>query len=314
MPSPREVRGSAAAVPQIGQPARPGRPWRHWLACYAYLLPTLCGLALFSAGAVVASFLMSFTKFEMVTPPVFIGLQNYLDLVNAPQFWSVLANTFYYTVGYVPLSMALSLGLALLVNARLRGVTIFRGIYFTPVVTSTVAIAMAWAWLYNPQFGLINYLLRVLFGVRGPGWLTSTEWAMPALIILGVWKSAGYNMVIFLAGLQGVPEELYEAAKIDGAGIWARFRHVTLPLLSPTTFFVLVISIIGSFQVFEATYIMTQGGPANATLTLSYHIFQNAFEWFHMGYAAAIAYVLFSIIMIFTLIQMRLQRLWVFYK
>ncbi|HEX2037639.1 MAG TPA: sugar ABC transporter permease [Chloroflexota bacterium] len=293
-------------------PAR--RQWRSWLVGYAYLLPTLCGLVLFSAGAMVASFLMSFTKYELVTPPVFIGLRNYADLAGSSLFWKVLGNTFYYTLGYVPLNLAASLALALLVNTRLRGITLFRSFYFTPVVTSGVAVAMVWAWLYNPQFGLINYLLRVGLGVQGPAWLSSTEWAMPALIILGVWRSAGYNMVIFLAGLQNIPAELYEAAEIDGAGWWARFRHVTLPMLSSTTFFVLVVSVIHSFQVFEATYIMTQGGPANATLTLSYYIFQNAFEWFHMGYAAAMAWVLFGVIMVFTLLQMRLQRRWVFYQ
>ncbi|HEV8638586.1 MAG TPA: sugar ABC transporter permease [Chloroflexota bacterium] len=304
--------GATGGLAAPGTPSR--RRWRHWLACYAYLVPTIAGLLLFSAGAMIASFLMSFTKFEIVTPPVFIGLQNYADLVGAPLFWKVLGNTIYYTLGYVPLNLGLSLALAVLVNNKLRGITLFRGFYFTPVVTSGVAVAMVWAWLYNPQFGLINYLLRVVFGIQGPAWLTSTEWAMPALIILGVWRSAGYNMVIFLAGLQGIPEELYEAAAIDGAGWWARFRHVTLPMLSSTTFFVLVVSVINSFQVFEATYVMTQGGPANATLTLSYYIFQNAFEWFHMGYAAAMAWVLFGLIMVFTLLQMRLQRLWVFYR
>jgi multiple sugar transport system permease protein len=301
-------------VATLSVAATPRRRWRHWLSCYAYLLPTICGLVLFSAGAMLASFLMSFTKFEIVTPPVFVGLQNYADLAGAPLFWKVLGNTVYYTVGYVPLNLCASLALAVLVNNKLRGVTLFRGFYFTPVVTSGVAVAMVWAWLYNPQFGLINYLLRATLGLQGPAWLSSTEWAMPALIILGVWRSAGYNMVIFLAGLQGIPEELYEAAAIDGAGPWARFRHVTLPMLSSTTFFVLVVSVINSFQVFEATYIMTQGGPANATLTLSYYIFQNAFEWFHMGYAAAMAWVLFGLVMLFTLLQMRLQRFWVFYR
>jgi len=288
--------------------------WLYVLSCYLYLLPTIIGLVLFSAGAILASLFMSFTKYDILRPPEWYGLGNYVDMFKAPLFWKILWNTFYYTLGFVPLNLVMALALALLVNSKVRGVTLFRAVYFTPVVTSTVAVAMVWAWLYNPQFGLINYALNTLFGIKGPGWLTSTEWAMPALIIMGAWKACGFSMVIFLAGLQGIPEELYEAARIDGAGWWAQFQHITLPLLSPTTFFVLVTSVIGSFQVFEATYIMTQGGPANSTLTLSYYIFQNAFEWFHMGYAAALSYVLFAIVMIATIIQFRMQRRWVFYK
>ncbi|HEV8635522.1 MAG TPA: sugar ABC transporter permease [Chloroflexota bacterium] len=310
----------AVAEPNADRPAAPPRGRRTARAglgatasAYAYLLPTLVGLALFSAGAVLASFVMSFAEYDIVTPPVFVGLKNYVDLFSAPIVQTVIKNTFYYTLGYVPLNMVVSLGLALLANQKLRGVTLFRSIFFTPTVTSTVAIAMVFAWLYQPQFGLINYLLN-LVGIRGPMWLSSPQWAMPALIILGVYRSAGYHMVIFLAGLQDIPQELYEAARIDGAGAWARLRHVTLPLISPTTFFVLVMSIIGSFQVFEVTYVLTRGGPAYSTLTLSFYIFQNAFEWFHMGYAAALSYVLFAIIMAVTLVHLWSQRHWVHYR
>jgi len=284
--------------------------WQAWV----YLVPTILGLAIFSIGPVIESFFLSFTKYEIVTPPIWIGLANYAQLVSEPLFWKILLNTVLYTVGFVPSGVILSLLLAVLVNQKLRGVLLFRSLYFLPVVSSTVAIALVWSWLYDPQFGAINDLLFTVFHINGPNWLGSTTWALPALIIMGVWKSLGYNMVIFLAGLQGVPDELYEAAKVDGAGRVRRFWHITLPMISSTSFFVMIITIIGSFQVFEQTYVMTQGGPAYATLTLSYYIYQNAFEWFHMGYAAALGYVLFFLILIVTLIQMRFQKNWVFYR
>ncbi len=246
-------------------------------------------------------------------PPVWIGLKNYTNLLQLPEFWEVLRNTVYYTVGYVPLAVTLPLFMAILVNQKLKGITFFRTIYFLPVVTSGVAIALVWGWMYNPSFGVINYILEKLFGIEGPRWLADPQWAMPSLIIIGVWQSIGYNMVIYLAGLQGIPQELYEAARIDGAGWWPQFRHITVPLITPTAFFILVLSIIGSFQVWTITYLLTQGGPAGATLTLSYYIYQQGFEWFHMGFAAALAYVLFGIVFGVTMIQFKLQKQWVFY-
>ncbi|MCE7983683.1 MAG: sugar ABC transporter permease [Caldilinea sp. CFX5] len=283
------------------------------LHAYLYLLPTLLGLLIFSAGAILASFFISFTNWQLVLPPVWIGLRNYTDLLQLPEFWQVLRNTVYYTVGYVPLALILPLFMALLVNQKLKGITFFRTTYFLPVVTSGVAIALVWGWMYNPSFGVINYLLDKLFGIAGPRWLADPAWAMPSLIIIGVWHSLGYNMVIYLAGLQGIPQELYEAARIDGAGWWAQFRYLTVPLITPTAFFILVLSIIGSFQVWTITYLLTQGGPAGATLTLSYYIYQQGFEWFHMGFAAALAYVLFAIVFVVTMIQFKLQKQWVFY-
>jgi multiple sugar transport system permease protein len=283
------------------------------LNAYLYLLPTILGLLIFSAGAIVASFLISFTNWQLVLPPVWIGLRNYANLLELPEFWQVLFNTVYYTVGYVPLAVILPLFMAMLVNQKLRGITFFRTTYFLPVVTSGVAIALVWGWMYNPSFGVINYLLDTLFGIEGPRWLADPKWAMPALIIIGVWHSLGYNMVIYLAGLQGIPQELYEAARIDGGGWWAQFRSITVPLITPTIFFILVLSIIGSFQVWTITYLLTQGGPAGATLTLSYYIYQQGFQWFHMGFAAALAYVLFALVFVVTMIQFRLQKQWVFY-
>lgn len=283
------------------------------LNAYLYLLPTLLGLAIFSAGAIIASFFISFTNWQLVLPPVWIGLRNYVNLLQLPEFWQVLFNTVYYTVGYVPLAVSLPLLMALLVNQKLRGITFFRTTYFLPVVTSGVAIALVWGWMYNPSFGVINYLLDALFGIEGPRWLSDPRWAMPSLIIIGVWHSLGYNMVIYLAGLQGIPQELYEAARIDGAGWWPQFWGITVPLITPTIFFILVLSIIGSFQVWTITYLLTQGGPAGSTQTLSYYIYQEGFQFFHMGYAAALAYVLFALVFIVTMIQFQLQKQWVFY-
>jgi multiple sugar transport system permease protein len=291
---------------------RPGNIFR-LVEPYLYLLPTIIGLLLFSAGAVAASFLVSFTQWDLVTEPRWAGLENYAALLESELFWEVFRNTLLFTALAVPLSIVCSLALALLVNARVWGIVFFRTAYFLPVVSSMIAVALVWSWILNPEVGLLNHLLKATLGIRGPGWLDSTTWALPAMVLVTVWKGLGYSMVIFLAGLQGIPEELYHAATIDGAGRWKKFRHITLPMLSPTTFFVLVITLINSFQVFEQTYVMTKGGPANSTLTLSYYIYQNAFQFFQMGKASALAYVLFGLVFAVTLIQFRVQKRWVFY-
>jgi len=280
---------------------------------YLYLLPTIVGLILFSAGAVAVSLVMSFSQWDIVTPPQWVWLDNYVQLWHSDLFWQVFWNTLYFVVLAVPLSVTCSLALALLVNAKLRGITFFRTAYFLPVVSSMIAVALVWSWIFNADYGLLNYLLRELFWVRGPAWLDSTSWALPAMVIVTVWRGLGYSMVIFLAGLQNIPLDLYHAATIDGAGAWRKFRHITLPMLSPTTFFILVITLINSFQVFEQTYVLTKGGPANATLTLSYFIYQNAFQFFQMGKAAALSYVLFALVFAVTLMQFRIQKRWVFY-
>jgi multiple sugar transport system permease protein len=287
--------------------------WWVGLEPYLYLAPVLIGIVLLTGGAIVASFGISLTSWDLVGSPRWIGFQNYLEMWGSSMFRTVVANTFYYVVLAVPLSVAGSLMLALLVHNRIRGITFFRTIYFFPVVTSMVAVAVVWSWLYNPEFGLLNYLLHLLFGIEGPRWLLSSKWAMPAIALMSVWKGLGYNMLIFLAGLQSIPVTLHEAALIDGAGPWRRFFRITFPMLSPTTFFVLVITLIGSFQIFEQTYMLTQGGPANSTLTLSYHVYQNAFQFFRMGYATAMAYLLFAVTFVATLVQFRLQKRWVYY-
>ena len=217
---------------------------------YLYLLPTIVGLLLFSAGSVVATFFVSFTRWPIVTSPQWVGLGNYRAIIHSHLFWQVFWNTLYFVLLAVPLSITASLAAAVLVNRHVRGIHFFRTVYFLPVVSSMVAVALVWSYIYNPEYGVLNYLLK-LVGIRGPAWLYDARWAIPAMVLVTVWKGLGYSMVIFLAGLQNIPEELYEAAALDGAGSSRRFWRITLPMLSPTLFFVLVITLINSFQVFE---------------------------------------------------------------
>jgi multiple sugar transport system permease protein len=283
------------------------------VAGYVLLLPTLIGLALFSLGPVVASALLSFTRWDGLTAPVWTSTENYRLLFTDPLFWTALRNTAYFTVGSVVPAIVLSLLLALAVNQKIKGVVVFRTLFFLPVVSPPVAIAILWGWLYNGQYGLINAALDRL-GLSPVQWLAEPSTAMPSIIIMSIWSGLGYNMVLFLAGLQGIPQELYEAAEIDGANRWARFRHVTVPLLSPTTFFIMVLAMIGAFQLFDYAYILTNGGPMYSTLSIVLYIYQMAFQNFKMGYASALAYVLFVIIAVVTFVQFRLQRRWVHYE
>lgn len=288
---------------------------RETIAGYLFLLPNVIGFVVFTALAVVASAGISLTEWDLLSDPVFVGFDNYVELfTNDPLFRTVLWNTFYFTAISVPASTVIALALALLFNTGLRMIPLFRTAYFLPVITATVVVALIWRWFYNPDFGILNYVLWKLGVDSPPNWLASRKWAMPAIIIMAVWKQVGYNMVIFLAGLQAIPSSLYEAAAIDGAGRWRRFLNITLPLLTPTTFFVLVISIIGSLQVFDAVLVLTDGGPANATRTMVYHIWEEAFVFLEMGYAAAVAWVLFFIVFLVTLVQWKLQGRWVHYE
>jgi multiple sugar transport system permease protein len=280
---------------------------------YLFVAPLILGLLVFTYGPVLAAFGLSFTKGDYISTPRWIGLGNYQALLEDDLFWTSMRNTLYYVAGVVPAGLILSLLLALAMNQKLRGIVFFRSIFFLPTISSSVAISLMWLWIYNPEFGVLNFLLD-LVGIKGPAWLSSSEWAMPAVIIMAVWRGLGYNMLIYLAGLQGIPDVYYEAAEIDGAGGWAKFRHITVPLLSPTTFMLLILSIIGAFQVFEYTYVMTGGGPVYATLTIVLHVYNNAFRSFQMGYASALAYVLFFILLGLTIIQFRLQNRWVHYE
>lgn len=280
---------------------------------YLFVAPLIIGLIVFSYGPVLAAFGLSFTKGDYISTPKWIGLDNYASLLNDELFWKSLRNTLYYVVGVVPAGIALSLLLALAMNQKLRGIVFFRSIYFIPTITSSVAVSLMWLWIYNPEFGALNFLLDQV-GIKGPAWLSSPQWAMPAVIVMAIWRGLGYNMLIFLAGLQGIPDVYYEAAEIDGADGWSKFWHITVPLLSPTTFMLLILGLIGAFQVFEYTYVMTGGGPVYSTLTIVLHIYNTAFRSFQMGYASAIAYVLFFILLALTIVQFRLQGRWVHYE
>jgi multiple sugar transport system permease protein len=286
---------------------------RDAVAAWLFLAPSLVLFITFTGLPVVAAFLISFTQWDLFNPAQFVGLGNYMTLAGDRIFGKVMGNTAYFVLASVPAQMVLGLACALALNRGIKGQTFFRIAYFLPVVTSTIAAALVWAWLFNSNFGLINALLSA-FGVADPPrWLGSTAWALPAVIVVSVWQNVGYAMVLFLAGLQNIPKDLYDAGAIDGAQGWKRFYYITLPMLSPTTFFVLIISIIGSFQVFELVFVMTNAGPANATNTLVFYIYQNGFQFYQMGYASAAAMVLFLIVLIATLVQYRLQTRWVHY-
>lgn len=274
----------------------------------AFLSPTLLVLSAFVFFPVVFSFYLSFHKWNMFSASQeFVGLGNYASIVENPEFWSVLQNTVFYTLGTVPLNMAVSLGIAFFLNKRLAGKKLLRTMFFAPVVMSSVAAAVIWRWVYEPSFGLLNYVLA-WFGIPAVNWLNDPTSAMFALIVMGVWKTFGFNMVLFSAGLQGIPDHYYEAAQIDGAGKWRQFWNITVPLLSPTTFFVLVMSVIGSFQVFDTVYVLTSGGPLGSTKVLVFYLYEQAFKFFDMGYASAVAYLLFAIVFILTMLQMKYLR------
>lgn len=282
-------------------------------AAWLFLAPSLVLFATFTAIPVLSAFFISFTQWNLFNEVTWVGLGNYLELAKDEIFAKVLGNTAYFVLISVPVQIALGLACALVLNRGIKGQSFFRVVYFLPVVTSTVAAALVWAWLFNSNFGLINAGLSLVGVTELPKWMGSTRWAMPAIIIVSIWQNLGYAMVLFLAGLQNIGKDVHDAAALDGATGWDRFWHITLPLLSPTTFFVLVISIIGSFQVFELVLVMTKAGPANATNTLVYYIYQNGFQFYQMGYASAAAMVLFLIVLAFTLVQYKLQRRWVHY-
>lgn len=286
---------------------------REALDFYIGVSPWFIGFVLFSMGPIIASLVLSFTQWQILASPQWIGLSNYRYLVADDEiFWVSLGNTLYYTSLSVPLGLMASILLALLVNQKVPGTNVFRTIYYLPSVTAGVAVALLWAWILNPNFGLVNYVLS-LVGIKGPMWLSSVRWSKPALILMSLWGVGG-GMVIFLAALQGMPEHLYDAAKIDGAGTGRLFRHITMPMLTPTIFFMMVTSIIGSLQTFTNVYVMTQGGPGTSTLMYGLYIYQNAFTFLKMGYACALSWVLFGIILVLTWLQFRVGSAWVYYE
>jgi multiple sugar transport system permease protein len=306
-----------AVLPTASPPAkRRSSAWtglrrEETISGYLFLLPNLLGFLTFSIFPILAALVLTFTEWDLASEPQFTGFDNFVTMAQDEIFWKALGNTFYYAFVAVPTGVFTAFWLALLINRKMRGVLAFRLIYFLPHLTLTVAAAIIWAWIYHPEFGLINFLLSQV-GIQGPNWLFNSSWAMPAIIIMSNWHGVGYAMLIFLAGLQGIPAELYEAADIDGASGWQRLRYITVPMLSPATFFVLVTSLIGAFQGFDQFYIMTNGGPAFATTTLVLHIFKNGFHYFKMGYATSIASILFMCILTITLLQWQVAKQWVF--
>lgn len=281
-----------------------------------FLLPDFIGFLVFTLLGVVGTLAISFTHWNLVSTPSWVGFSNYNDMANDPLFWQVLKNTAYYTAVVVPVSTILGLLVAMGLNRRLPGTVILRTAYFAPFITTLAAAALLWQWIFDPNRGLIDSVLYEIGVPDPPAWLNSSVWAMPALIIFGIWRQLGFSMVLFLAGLQNVPNTLIDAALVDGANAWQRFRYITVPMVSPTTFFVVIISTIGAFQLFDQAYILTSGrfGPANATNTLVGYLYQKAFVDLNMGMASAIAWALFIVIFAVTILQLVGQRRWVHYE
>ncbi|MCC7264442.1 MAG: sugar ABC transporter permease [Candidatus Latescibacteria bacterium] len=285
---------------------------RNWIG-YLFISPWLIGFACFTAFPFVASILLSFCRYDVVSPPTWVGLANYEVLFSEdPRFWHALGNTLFYAAVAVPLGLAAALGLALLLSLELRGISVYRTIFFLPSIVPAVATSVVFVWILNPQIGLVNGLLEV-FGVRGPAWLQDERWAMWSLILMSVW-GAGGTVIVYLAGLKDIPSSLYEAALVDGAGTWARTRHITLPMLTPITFFNLIMGVIHASQYFTQAYIMTQGGPADSTLFYALYLFLRAWRYLDMGYASAMAWVLFLIVAGVTWALFKTHRRWVHYE
>lgn len=308
---------STSSTTLAAQPARRGSSplaRRKALEGYLFISPFLIGFLIFTAYPLVMSFYLSFTNYNIISSPVWAGFDNYYRAFFVDDlFWTSLGRTARYALMVVPLGIVCSLLAAMLLNQGLPGTTLFRTIFFLPSITPIIASVLIWLWILQPSIGVLNYLLS-LIGVPGPAWVQSTTWAMPSLVILSLWNTAGGSrMIVFLAGLQGVPQELYEASHIDGANAWQRFWNVTVPLISPTIFFNLVISVIGALSVFSVAYIGTQGGPAYATYFYVYHLYVSAFQYSLMGYASALAWIFLIIVLVLTWVQFDLQNRWVFY-
>jgi multiple sugar transport system permease protein len=302
----------ATVAPTARQEQRRRRFWEN-LEGWLFISPWLLGFILFTAGPMIASLGIAMTEWDLIADPRFVGLTNFQRVLTAdPVVWHSLRVTTAYAVVSVPLQIVFGVGLALLLNARIVGQSAYRTIYYLPAVLSGVAVALLWRWIFAGDFGLLNAGLAVL-GIDGPGWLTDARWALPALILMSLWHVGG-GMVVYLAGLQGIPTELYEAAEVDGATWWHRLWAITLPLMTPVLFFQLVIGIINALQVFTQAFIMTRGGPGDATLFFLLYLYRNAFEYFQMGYASALAWVLFIYIMVLTALVFRSSRAWVHYE
>lgn len=296
-------------------PARRRRTGRTTLRGWLFIGPVVLGTLLFNVLPVIPTLVTSFADWNGLSSPRFIGLANYREMFGGgdPLFSRSLVNTIIYTAGYVPVGIIVGMALAVLVNNQLRGMAVFRALIFLPYVTSLVAIGVVGRWVFSDQYGVINSVLAG-FGITGPHWLGERAWALTAVIVTAIWANMGFNMIIILAGLQGVPDTLMEAATLDGAGRFARFRHVTLPFLTPAIFLLLILQTIGSFQVFALILVMTGGGPGDGTYVYIYHLWYEAFTLRKMGYASAMAIVLFVVLVVITWVQNRLSKRWVFYQ
>ena len=303
-----EKRGRAISSAALTSQAR--REERYF---FLFISPWVFGFLLFTAGPILASIFFSFNIYDVIQPPRWTGLDNYRGLFKDRLFWQSLKVTASYSAGAVPLGIVLSLAVALVLNRDIRGVSVFRTVFYLPSVISGVAVSLLFMWIFNSDFGILNYLLWKLFGIRGPAWLMSTTWVIPSLVLMSLWGIGG-GIIIYLAGLQGIPTELYEAAEIDGAGSRARLARITIPMMTPVIFFNLVTGIIGSFQVFTQAYVMTAGGPHNASLFYVLYLYRNAFYYFKMGYASALAWVLFLVVLVLTLMVFKSSPAWVYYE
>ena len=294
---------------------RPRRSTREALSGYAFISPWIIGFIVFTVGPMLASIYLSMSRYDIASAPRFIGLENYQRAFAAdPLFWPSLLRTAYYTLLTVPLGIAGSLFLAILLNQNIRGKAIYRTLFFLPSLTPVVAMGLLWSWLLQPEVGLANLLLWKV-GIRGPGWLSDPDIAIPCLVGVAMWGGiGGSRMIIFLAGLQGVPRELEEAAELDGAGVWAKFLNITIPMLTPVILFNMVLAVLDSFGVFAIAYVATDGGPAYATWFYMLHLVNQALRYFEMGYAAALAWVFFAIVLLFTYLQVRWSASWVYYS
>jgi multiple sugar transport system permease protein len=300
------------------------RPHRHLslarreaLWAYAFISPWLIGFLIFTVGPMLASLYFSFTDYDIVTSPRWIGLSNYINLMRDELFWHALGVTFKFAIIALPLNLIISYLIAVLLNQNITGRNFWRTVYFLPSVIAGVAVALLWARIFDPRYGILNPFLE-RFGIQGPGWLSDPQWALPALVIMSLW-SVGGNIILYLAGLQGVPTDLYDAAKVDGATALQRFRHVTIPMTTPVIFFNLILGLIATFQYFTEVYVISSstgnlGGPARSTLFYNLYLYQNAFKYFHMGYASTMAWVLFVIVLVFTLLIFRSSNAWVYYE
>jgi len=308
------VEATVKAAPTLIKPKKPlSLARRETITAYLLISPWIVGFIVFTLGPMLASLVFSFTNYSIIKPARFVGLDNYVKMLFQDyRFWHSLKVTLTYAIFAIPLGLVFGLLLALLLNAKVPGLAIWRTVYYTPSVVSGVAVAILWLYLFNPQYGVINWLLSLL-NIKGPGWLSSPVWALPALIIMSLWGVGG-GMIIYLAGLQGIPTTFYEAAEVDGANTAQKFFNITLPMITPVLFYNLIIGIIGTFQIFTSVYVMTQGGPVESTLFYNLNLYNNAFQYQEMGYASALAWALFVIVLVLTLLVFRSSSMWVYYE